>query len=119
MTDTAIRSEKVDARRVLLGGELGYENGTDPAIRRRERERVVEYWPEGLRTRMVKEGVPWRLLVDPTGFRDVDPAEVHAFVSGYRAHRRAWPSIDLVRRRFGRVSNHRAGGEVEGQGSLL
>lgn len=41
MSSTAVRSEKVDTRRVLLAGDLGCENGTDPGVRRRELARVL------------------------------------------------------------------------------
>lgn len=113
-----MRSEQVDTR-AWLEGDLGRANGTDPAVRARDRRAVLDYWPEDLIERAKKDNPPYRLLVDPTHFSDVEPGDVHEFVRWMLENARQWPSIDGLRRRFGRVSNHRAPGEAEGQGSLL
>lgn len=113
----ATRSEKVDARAVLIDGDLGEANGTDRAVRERERRRIEAYWPEPLWRRMAGEGAPWRLLLDATRWPDRRD-EVVAWVEGYREERGRWPSVDLLHRKLGRVSNHRGADEVEGQVSL-
>jgi hypothetical protein len=112
-----IRFEKVDTAAVLRG-DLGDANLTDPAERRRQRERVLAYWPEDVIALAKKYPPPWHLLLDPAEFDDVPPAEVHFFYRSFFAERRRWPALDDVRRKFGRVSHHRAPGEVEGQESL-
>lgn len=113
-----MRSEKVDTRQILAG-YLGHANGTHPGVRAKELAAVTEYWPDHLLRDASEKNVPWRALVDPTVFHDVKPDEVHGFVAMFSKTYGRWPSIDGIRRRFGRVSNHRAPGEVEGQGSLL
>lgn len=115
-----MKHEKVDTR-ALLNGEPGDANYTNPKVRLAERARVLDYWPNDL-IAAVRDGFveapPWRLLLDPTAWNDVDPREVHEFVR-YSWERGRWPSIDGLRRRFGRVSNHRGPDEVPEQVSLL
>lgn len=115
-----MRSEKIDTRTVL-NGDMGTANLTNPGIRSYERERILAYWPEKI-LRPIAQGYvsapPWRLLLDPTQWQDVEPEKVHDYV--YRASLRGtWPSLDGLRRKFGRVSNHRSGGEVPGQEAML
>jgi hypothetical protein len=117
---SAIRSEKVDTR-ALLNGEPGDANFTHPRVRLAEREKVLAYWPDKI-IRPIKQGFvtapPWRLLLDPLAWHDVEPAQVHEYV--YRQTLKGtWPSLDGLRRRFGRVSNHRGPDENPEQESLL
>lgn len=115
------RAEKVNTQAVLRG-YAGIANGTDPKIRMEERDRVLAYWPDDL-IRPVTTGdigaPPWRLLLDPTAWEDVPPEKVAEFVRTSLQTKKAWPSLDGLRRAFGRVSNHRSPGEVVGQESLL
>lgn len=117
----AIRSERINTQAVLRG-YAGIANGTDPKVRLEERERVLAYWPEDLIRPITVGNVgapPWRLLLDPTAWEDVSAQDVAEFVRTNLQLKKAWPSLDGLRRRFGRVSNHRSPGEVEGQESLL
>lgn len=115
-----MKHERIDTRG-LLNGEAGDANYMDPRLRLAERKEVLDYWPEEL-TRRIRDGFleppPWRLLLDPTGWKDVQREDVYAFV--YETLGRGkWPSIDTLHRRFGRVTNHRGPDEVEAQESLL
>ena len=112
------RDEKVDTRRILSEADLGEANGTPRVRRLAELRRVIEYWPPDLRAEAASGEVPWRTLVDPTRWPDVDREEVFAFVRSYADDRGRWPLIDTLHRKFGRVSNHRLPGETEGQGVL-
>lgn len=115
-----MRSEKVDTR-ALLNGEPGDANFTHPAVRLAEREKVLAYWPEKI-IRPIQQGYinppAWRLLLDPTAWHDVPPEQVHAYVWSMTLQGK-WPQLDSLRKRFGRVSNHRGGDEVPEQESLL
>lgn len=116
-----VRSEQVDVRE-LLAGRAGDANGTDPSVRLAERERVIAYWPDDLIVAVVDRTIeppPWRLLLQPIGWEDVPPDQVVAVVRDSLATNGRWPSIDGLRRRFNRVTNHRGPDEVEGQESLL
>ena len=115
-----MRSEKVDTR-ALLGGRPGDANLTNPAVRMAERTKVLDYWPDEL-IAQIRDGIvvapPWRLLLDPTSWGDVPAEDVHRYVrTSLNAGR--WPSIDGLRRRFGRVSNHRGPDENKLQESFL
>lgn len=116
-----MRSERVNTQAVLRGYP-GTANWTNPKIRMEEKERIEAYWPEDL-IRPVRTGdvaaPPWRLLLDPTAWSDVPPEEVANYVRVTLRTRKAWPTLDGLRRQFGRVSNHRSPGEVPAQGSLL
>jgi hypothetical protein len=116
-----MKSEQIDTRAVLAGS-LGDANRTDPNVRLAERARVLAYWPDDLIVEIVNGIVvapPWRLLFQPTEWSDVPVDQVVAVVRDSLATNGRWPSIDGLRRRFGRVSNHRRGDEVEAQVSLL
>lgn len=118
---TGIRSEKIETRQVLLG-HLGYANGTELARRRREREQVLAYWPQGLLDGIISEtyvAPPWTLLQRPTTWRDHSADEVVEYVEAFLAEHRHWPRLDDLMKYFGKVSNHRGSGEAVGQGSLL
>lgn len=114
---SVVRSEKIDTRSVL-NGDLGDANFTNPRVRQAERARVLAYWPDDLIV-PVRDGYlvapPWRLYVDPTAWKDVIPAQVHAYVRDRLRATGSWPSLDNLRRRFGRVSNHRRPDEMPNQ----
>jgi hypothetical protein len=116
-----VKSEKISTQAVLRG-YMGIANGTDPNRRRAERDRVLAYWPDDL-LRPVTIGVvnapAWRMLLDPTEWRDVDPTTIHGYVRTYLSLHGKWPSLDTLRRLAGRVSNHRGPDEIPGQESLL
>lgn len=116
-----MRSEKIDTAAVLRG-RPGDANFTNPKLRMEERKRILAYWPTELIVQ-IQSGIvsppPWRLLLDPVSWHDVDQNEVHQWVMESLYRRGHWPSLDATRRRFGRVSNHRSGGEVPGQESLI
>lgn len=116
-----MRSERINTAAVLRGYP-GTANWTNPAVRMQERDRVKEYWPTDL-IRPVEIGdvkaPSWRMLLDPTAWKEPAPEEIHDYVRSYLAEYGKWPSLDGLRRRAGRVSNHRSPGEVEAQGSLL
>lgn len=115
------RSEKVNVQ-ALLRGYPGTANGTNPARRLAELKRVQEYWPKYVLRPITMGGIaapPWRVLLDPTGWHDVPAEEVAQYVRSYVELHGRWPSLDTLRRKYGRVSNHRSGGEVVGQESLL
>lgn len=114
------RSERVNTQAVLRG-YAGTANWTDPKRRMEERDRVLAYWPEDLIRPITTGDVkapPWRLLLDPTAWSDVPPERVAEYVRVCLRTKKAWPSLDGLRRNFGRISNHRSAGEVEGQESL-
>ena len=116
----SVRSERVETA-ALLRGEPGLANGTPPEVRLAERERVREFWPDDLLGPVEGEAIvapPWRLLLDPTGWEG-ERDDVVSFVRWYLAFHGRWPSLDGLRRKFGRVSNHRGPDEVPEQGSLL
>jgi hypothetical protein len=116
-----VRSEKINTQ-ACLRGYPGTANWTNPAVRMQERDRIIAYWPEELLKPVISGTIaapPWRMLLDPTAWKDIDPVDVHDHVRTYlRLHGR-WPSLDWLRRRYGRVSNHRGPDEVPAQGSLL
>lgn len=115
-----MRSERIDTK-ALLNGHPGTANLTNPKVRLDERAKVLAYWPDDVIV-PIRDGwrvaPPWRLLLDPTAWHDVAPETVHDYVRGWLLFGK-WPSIDTLHRAFGRVTNHRAGDEVEAQGSLL
>lgn len=114
-----VRHEKVDTV-AILDGDLGDANLTDPAVRRRERTLVLGFWPDDLIASARRGRVPWRTLVDPAKWPDVDPEEVFGFVRGWTGFPfDVWPSIDALHRKFGRASNHRLPGESPNQGGLF
>lgn len=86
-----------------------------------ERAKVLDYWPDKI-IRPIRDGFikppPWRLLLDPMSWHDVNPHEVHEYVYRQTLQGR-WPSLDGFRRKFGRISNHRDATENPLQGSLL
>jgi len=114
------RSEKIDTRAVL-NGDLGRANGTDQDVRRAEAYRVWAYWPSEMLAK-IRDGFlvapEWRMLTEATAFSDVDPERVHDFVRDQVRLRGRWPTIDEVRRRFGRVTNHRGPDEIDEQTSM-
>lgn len=117
---SVIRSEQIDTR-ALLDGDPGDANFTDAEIRLDERARVLAYWPPEL-IEPIRQGIveapPWRLLLDPTAWADVSREDVADYVYDF-LERGRWPSIDGIRRRFGRVSNHRGPDENPAQDALL
>jgi hypothetical protein len=118
---TGIRAEKVNTRQVLMGN-YGRENGTDLAIRRTERAAVLGYWPADLLDGIIDgsySAPPWTLLQRPTTWSTDDPVRVAEYVEEFLTEYRHWPRLDDLMRHLGKVSNHRAAGEVEGQGALL
>ncbi len=116
--EDGMRSERVDTAAVLRG-ERDDANGTDFRRRERERARIVDYYPPDLVERARRTNPPWRLLLDPTSWKDVDPDRVAGYFRNFFDVHARWPKLDDVRRKFNRVSNHRAPGEAEGQEVLL
>lgn len=132
------RSERIDTRLLLLVADaypvlrerydeeqiaellaVPVQNNVPAPERLREALRVSAYWPPHVLQLAMIYGAPWHSLVEPPGWDDVEKGDVAAFLTEFVSRRDAWPEIGLIRKAFGRKSNHPLPGEQEGQGSLL
>lgn len=131
------RSDQIDTRRMLMVAEAAsrladaysveqlaelfavpVQGGVSAEARMREALSVFIFWPDRLLAAAAEYGAPWHALVEPARWDDISHADAAAFVDNHIDRWQRWPSVGSTRRRFGRVTNHRPAGDVEGQETL-